>query len=176
MRCRVLALAFLAVLLGFLCIWPALSGPPAALNADIDLLTATVAELQALLAEGTVTSEELLRYYVAHIEANNYRGLELRAVLELAPYEDLIQQARRCDRERRNGRIRGPLHGIPILVKDNLATDPELGMNTTAGSFALRMDLLVRVAECSGVCGSKGCNSCREAAQGGGNYFRQNQS
>jgi amidase len=46
--------------------------------------------------------------------------------------------AKELDNERNDGRIRGPLHGIPVLVKDNMATDLELGMNTSAGNFALR--------------------------------------
>ena len=104
----------------------------------IDYLTATVADLVVLLETATVTSEQLVTAYLSRIHHDNHQGLLLRAVLETAPYENILQLARDRDDERRNGSIRGPLHGVPILVKDNIATDPSLGMDTTAGSFALR--------------------------------------
>ena len=147
MRCRITVLVFLVLFVGYLCLWSLLSDSARTLNPDIDLLTVTVAELQTLLAEGAVSSEELIRQYVARIENDNRRGLQLRAVLEVAPYGDLLEQARRYDRERTGGRIRGPLHGIPILIKDNIATDPALGMRTTAGSFALCIHLSLCVSE-----------------------------
>jgi amidase len=106
---------------------------------QIDLLTATVADLVALLDSGKVTSENLVKSYISRINENNYKGLHLRAVLEIAPYESLIAQARECDADRKKGKSRGMLHGVPILVKDNIATDASLGMNTTAGSFTLRI-------------------------------------
>ena len=59
----------------------------------------------------------------------------MRAVLELNP--SALQQAAELDKERKRGIRRGPLHGIPILLKDNIATRFSDGMNTTAGSFAL---------------------------------------
>lgn len=119
-------------------IWLLLSYSASAEVLQFDLLTATVGDLVILLDAGTVTSEELIKEYVARIDENNYKGLKLRAVLEIAPFDHLIEQARQYDVERKEGKLRGPLHGIPILVKDNIATDPSLGMNTTAGSFALR--------------------------------------
>ena len=120
-------------------IWLLLSYSTSAEVLQLDLLTATVGDLVKLLDAGTVTSEKLIKEYIARIDENNYKGLNLRAVLEIAPYDKLIEQARQYDVERKAGNIRGPLHGIPILVKDNIATDPSLGMNTTAGSFALRV-------------------------------------
>jgi amidase len=110
----------------------------------IDYLTATVADLVTGLNERTITSEQLVAAYLSRISQNNHQGLLLRAVLETAPFENVIQHARLYDNERREGFIRGPLHGIPILVKDNIATDPSLGMNTTAGSFALRIPATLR--------------------------------
>lgn len=108
---------------------------------QIDFLRVTVEELVELLQSRTVTSEQLINEYVTRIDENNYRGLNLRAILEVAPYDSLIHQSRLYDEERRGGRLRGPLHGVPVLVKDSIATDSRLGMNTTAGSYALRLSL-----------------------------------
>jgi amidase len=125
--------------------------------AQIDLLTATVADLVHLLDSGEVTSEQLIEAYLDRINENNYKGLHLRAILETAPYESLIEQARQCDAERRKGKSRGRLHGIPILVKDNIATDSSLGMNTTAGSYVLRISTAEKV-NCSWISRSQGCH------------------
>jgi hypothetical protein len=143
MRFRLTFLAFGAVLIGCFTIWTLLCSLHMIPNTEIDLLTATVSDLQLALAEGRITSAALIRQYLARIKKDNYRGLALHAIIELAPTEDLIEQASLFDRERANGRIRGPLHGIPILVKDNIGTDPELGMSTTAGSLALRIIPLI---------------------------------
>ena len=109
----------------------------------VDLLTATVADLVNLLDMGSITSEQLIKAYLARIDENNQKGLQLRAILETPPIDCLLEEARRCDLERREGKVRGPLHGIPIVVKDNIATDASLGMNTTAGSYALRTSFVV---------------------------------
>jgi amidase len=111
----------------------------------IDYLTATAADLVTSLNEKTITSEQLVTAYLSRISQNNHQGLLLRAVLETAPYENVIEHARLYDKERRDGFTRGPLHGVPILVKDNIATDTMLGMNTTAGSFALSIPQLCRL-------------------------------
>ena len=105
---------------------------------QIDFLSATIEELITLLETGQTTSEHLINSYVARIHENNYRGLQLHAVIEIAPYESLLLQARERDGERRRGQVRGPLHGVPLLLKDNIATESGLGMNTTSGSLALR--------------------------------------
>ncbi|ELU41347.1 glutamyl-tRNA(Gln) amidotransferase subunit A [Rhizoctonia solani AG-1 IA] len=70
--------------------------------------------------------------YLARIEEVNLKGPKLRAVIEINP--KAIQQAASLDNERKKGRKRSPLHGIPILLKDNIASE---GMNNTAGSYAL---------------------------------------
>jgi amidase len=88
---------------------------------------ATIADL------ARVPSVELVRSYLARIEAIDRSGPRLRAVIETNP--DALAIAAKLDEERRGGRIRGPLHGIPILVKDNIDTGDR--MQTTAGSLAL---------------------------------------
>ena len=95
-----------------------------------DWIEATIPQLQSLFQSGALTSEELTRGYLSRIAQLNP---VLAAVIETNP--DAIAIAQKLDTERRTGRVRGPLHGIPVLVKDNLATND--GMQTTAGSLAL---------------------------------------
>ncbi|KAF7357455.1 Amidase domain-containing protein [Mycena sanguinolenta] len=97
-----------------------------------DLYEATIAELQAGLAAGDFTSVDLVNAYFARINEVN---AELHAVIETSP--TALAQAADLDAQRKQGTILGPLHGIPILVKDNIATRFEDGMNTTSGSYAL---------------------------------------
>jgi amidase len=94
---------------------------------------ATIAELQAAMAAGSLTSRELTRAYLRRIRQIDLSGIRLNSVIEVNP--DALDIAAERDGERRHGRVRGPLHGIPILVKDNFATRD--GMQTTAGSLAL---------------------------------------
>ena len=94
---------------------------------------AGVADLQARLASGRLTSRTLVLAYLSRIEAHDQRGPKLHSVIETNP--DAVAIAAEMDRERRLGKLRGPLHGIPVLVKDNLATADK--MQTTAGSLAL---------------------------------------
>jgi amidase len=98
--------------------------------ADRPWLEATVPELQALMASGELSSRQLTAAYLRRIERFNPL---LGAVIETGPR--VLQIAARRDAERRNGEVRGPLHGIPVIVKDNIATDDR--MQTTAGSLAL---------------------------------------
>jgi amidase len=92
-----------------------------------------IAELGGGLRSGKWTSAQLVRLYRQRIEAIDRNGPRLNAVLQLNPEAEAL--AAQFDRERRAGQIRGPLHGIPILVKDNIETGDR--MNTTAGSLAL---------------------------------------
>ena len=91
---------------------------------------ASIPELQAQLAARRLSSVELTEAYLRRIERLDPL---LHAVIETNP--DALRLAARCDKERREGRIRGPLHGIPVLLKDNIATND--AMQTTAGSLAL---------------------------------------
>jgi amidase len=90
----------------------------------------TIDELQERMRAGQGTAKGLTEKYLDHIAAVDG---QLRAVLELNP--EAVAQAAALDQERRAGHVRGPLHGIPVLLKDNIATQDRL--HTTAGSLAL---------------------------------------
>jgi amidase len=94
---------------------------------------ATIAGLQEAMASGRLTAERLVELYIERITALDRHGPELRSVQELNP--DALEIARTLDAERRNRGPRGPLHGVPILLKDNIDTADK--MSTTAGSLAL---------------------------------------
>ncbi|HET6212149.1 MAG TPA: amidase family protein [Micromonosporaceae bacterium] len=99
----------------------------------IDLETATIPTLQQALATRKVTSEDLVHAYLVRIRALNSHGPGLNAVRVLNP--DAVKDAKRLDVERRTGTVRGPLHGIPVLIKDNIDL---MGLPTTAGAQALQ--------------------------------------
>jgi len=92
-----------------------------------------VAELQAAMAAGRLDAESLVQKYLSRIQSIDRTGPTLHSVQEINP--DAIPIARTLDEERKAGRVRGPLHGIPILLKDNIATADK--METTAGALAL---------------------------------------
>ena len=94
----------------------------------------TVAQLEAAMAAGTLTSEQLTKEYIARIIALDQNGPGVNAVIELNP--DALDMARHADVLRKHGIILGPMHGIPVLLKDNVETGDK--MQTTAGSFALQ--------------------------------------
>lgn len=105
----------------------------AAAPAHDALLEAGVAEQQAAMAAGKLTSRALVSKYLDRIKAVDKAGPRVNAVIELNP--DALKIAADLDRERKAGKVRGPLHGIPVLIKDNIATGD--AMATTAGSLAL---------------------------------------
>jgi amidase len=92
-----------------------------------------VAELQARMTRGALSSRALTAAYLARIDAIDRAGPTLRSVIETNP--DALTIAAAMDAERRAGRVRGPMHGIPVLIKDNI--DSADRMQTTAGSLAL---------------------------------------
>ena len=100
---------------------------------SFELEEATIAELGRQMAAGERTSGEITRLYLDRIEALDRQGPALRSVIETNP--DALEIAGQLDRERAAGSVRGPLHGIPILLKDNIATADRT--TTTAGSLAL---------------------------------------
>ena len=111
--------------------------PASAAPAAFELDEVSLADLASGLQQGKWTSEHLVQLYLGRIEAidrnDARRGPQLGAVLALNP--DAAAIAAQLDRERKDNRVRGPLHGIPILIKGNIETrDP---ISTTAGSLAL---------------------------------------
>ena len=107
--------------------------PRAASVPPFDLEEVSIAALQERMASGAETSSSITQKYLARIAALDTAGPTLRQVLETNP--DALAVAAERDRERRAGRVRGPLHGVPILLKDNIGTADR--MTTTAGSLAL---------------------------------------
>lgn len=101
--------------------------------ADFELNEMTIDELQEKMQAGVYTSAMLTDLYLQRIAAVDKDGPALNAVIEINPDARVI--AEQMDRERKEGKLRGPLHGIPILVKDNIDTADK--MMTTAGSIAL---------------------------------------
>ena len=93
----------------------------------------TIAELQTLMESGEITSRELTQVYIDRIDEIDQNGIQLNSVMEIN--SDALAIADQRDRERRDGHLRGPLHGIPVILKENIATRDR--MQTTAGSLAL---------------------------------------
>jgi amidase len=114
---------------------PALAAPP-----EFELEETTVADLQKRMARGGLTAHALTRAYLDRIAAIDKRGPALNAVIELNP--DALAIAAALDAESKAKGPRGPLHGIPILIKDNIDTADR--MMTTAGSLALLGSIAAR--------------------------------
>ena len=84
---------------------------------DLDVLTVTATELRKLLEENKVSTVDLVQLYLAQIERHNHKGAELNAVISTAPWEDVLARAQTLDDERKESHVRGPMHGIPIIIK-----------------------------------------------------------
>jgi amidase len=109
------------------------AGGAPAVAGSFELDEISLSELAAGLAQGRWSSERLTELYLARIEAIDRAGPRLNAIIELHP--KALELARALDQERQAGSVRGALHGLPILVKDNIETGD--GMATSAGSLAL---------------------------------------
>jgi amidase len=118
---------------------PGSGGAPVA---PFELEELPITELQRGMQEGRWTARTITEAYLARIAELDQRGPALRSLLDINP--DALDIADRLDAERRAGRARGPLHGIPVVVKDNLDTADR--MTTTAGSLALEGSLPARDA------------------------------
>jgi amidase len=108
--------------------------PPFALD------EATIAQLQQWMASGRYTSRALCEMYMTRISRIDRAGPALRSVLQLNP--DALAIADSLDAERKSGHVRGPMHGIPVLIKDNIDTHDR--MTTAAGSLALAHSIAPR--------------------------------
>jgi len=97
-----------------------------------DAFERTIPELQAAMTAGKTTSSELVAQYLARIDAFDHKGPRLNAVIYINPRA--LEEAEALDRERAEKGPRGPLHGIPVLLKDNYDTHD---MPTTASAVVL---------------------------------------
>ncbi len=110
-----------------------LAAPTAQANMVLDLERLTAPQVRAMMEAGTLTSEALARAYIARIEALNKRGPALNAVTQLN--RNWLAEARKLDQERRMGKARSPVHGMPVLMKDLIDVK---GMYTSNGNYSLR--------------------------------------
>ncbi|MDT5156927.1 MAG: amidase [Acidobacteriota bacterium] len=111
----------------------ALTGVPQQQGGKFDWEELTISGAQASMSAGRLSARRLTEMYFDRIERLDRRGAALNSVIETNPEATAIAEA--LDRERKQGRVRGPLHGVPVLIKDNIATADR--METTAGSLAL---------------------------------------
>ncbi|MGI8672130.1 MAG: amidase family protein, partial [Luteitalea sp.] len=100
---------------------------------DDRIVERSVADLQQAMRDGRVTSRQLTQAYLRRIDAVDRQGPTLNSVIEVNP--EALEIAEAMDAEQRRGALRGPLHGIPVLIKDNIDTADR--MKTTAGSLAM---------------------------------------
>ena len=112
----------------------AIAGPaPASKVPSFELDEITINDLAEGMASGKYSAHSIAEKYLARITAIDKQGPAINAVIELNP--DALMIADSLDKERRSGKVRGPLHGVPMLIKDNIDTADK--MMTTAGSLAL---------------------------------------
>jgi amidase len=109
---------------------------------EFDLNEVTIDELQQKMKEGKLNAAGITQKYLQRIKTVDQQGPSLHAVIEINP--DALSIAASLDRERKQGKIRGPLHGIPFLIKDNISTADK--MMTTAGSLALLGNIMLEEA------------------------------
>ncbi|MBH0173260.1 amidase [Fictibacillus sp. 23RED33] len=102
-------------------------------NIVLDLNEITLEKVQHYFENGDLTSVELVMFYLDRISNYDKQGPMINSVLEINP--DVLFIAKSLDFERQNGKVRGPLHGVPVIIKDNIDTADQ--MHTSAGSLAL---------------------------------------
>ncbi|KAI0110865.1 amidase signature domain-containing protein [Nemania sp. FL0031] len=100
-----------------------------------NLLTLTAVGLEQLLSKSLLTSRDAVELYLAQINQHNHNGLQLNAIISVANRADILQRAELLDKERAQGKTRGPLHGVPVIIKDICVAR---GMPSTCGSYALK--------------------------------------
>ena len=105
----------------------------ASIPADFELAGMTIEMMQQKLQQGEYTSVQIVKLYLDRIRNIDQSGPALHSIIELNP--DALSIAARLDKERAKDKVRGPMHGIPIIIKDNI--DTEDAMHTTAGSLAM---------------------------------------
>ncbi len=105
---------------------------PPAIQA-FELEEATITQLQEGMTTGQYTSRSIVEIYIKHIGEIDKTGPKINSIIEINP--DALAIADQLDKERKEGKVRGPLHGIPVLIKENIETADK--MQTTAGSYAL---------------------------------------
>jgi amidase len=110
-----------------------ISQPTASAAKEFDLSEVSITDLQARMQSGKSTARDLCQQYLARIAEINTKGPAINAVIEINP--DALALADTLDKERKAGKLRGPMHGIPVLIKDNIDTGDK--MQTTAGALAL---------------------------------------
>ena len=120
-----------------------LTAARAASAQDFNLEEATLADLGKGFASGRFTARSIAEWYLARIDSLDKKGPKINAVIELNP--DALEIANALDRERTAKGPRGPMHGVPVLIKDNIDTADR--MMTTAGSLALEGHIAARDAE-----------------------------
>ena len=129
-----------------------MSGDELWARASIELTTASIADINEAFSAGALTSERLTQLYVRRIEAYDKKGPALNAILILNPHA--LDDARALDAERKSKGPRGPLHGIPVLLKANIET---AGLPATAGFYGLRDSIANRDAEVTRRLRAAGC-------------------
>jgi Amidase len=102
--------------------------------ADIQFVEATIAGIQEAMTAGRLTSAELVDRYLERIERLDQNGPRLNSVIEVNP--DAHDIAEQLDKERKEKGVRGPLHGLPVLLKDNIDTGDR--MQTSTGITGLK--------------------------------------
>ena len=118
------------------------AGTPNEMFVDFDLNEITITELQQKMISGNQSAVSLTKMYLKRIKEIDKNGPKINAVIELNP--DALKIAEAMDKERKAGRIRGQLHGIPVLIKDNINTGDS--MMTTAGSLAMKGNIATKDA------------------------------